>query len=401
MQDLLLESDAGYYVQHAKDIIAGKYFKPEWPPGLSYWLAGFAWIFGQQLSSYVLAMLLLYLIFSLFLYKALGLFFDKKWALLGVAFFSLSPSFIHHSVTPLTQLPIAVCLLALVYFLLKQENGWKIGLCLALAILTRAGSLTLLPVVLGYLIYQKRYKSLPGFLAVLFMLIGSWQYKSYQMTDRWVWINDFNSFNFYVGNNEYTPDYRTWWLGSHDERSNPEFLGYYTTLDSLQSLPIADRSEAFSVAAWTFIKKEPGMFFFRSFNRFRVFFAFDTYTGAVLIPGNRILGLICLMLDGGMFILLGIGFLLEIGQKSFSLSRSYKLLLLFIIAYMAPYLLAFSHPTYHFPLSPLMAFFALEFFQKNEWRELFTRKFYLTHILLFFFFLIQIEWVWQMLDRLR
>lgn len=401
MQDVLLESDAGYYVEHAQDIVAGNSFKPEWPPGLSYWLGGFSLLLGDHLFSYVCAMLVLYLIFSLFLYKGLRVFFDKKWALVAVAFFSLSPTFIHHSVTPLTQLPIAVCVIGGFYFLVKEDKGWKIGLCLALAILTRAGSLTMLPIVLGYLLYQKRYTSLPGFLAVLLILISSWQYKSYHMTDRWIWINDFNSFNFYLGNNEHTPEYKTWWLGSHDERSNPEFSDYYTELDSLQALPIAERSAAYSATAWSFIRKEPGIFLLRSFNRFRTFFAFDTYTGATLLPENRTLGLICLILDGGMFVLLGLGFVLGMGCK-ISISRRNKILLVsLILAYSAPYLLAFSHPTYHFPLSPLMAFFAIGFLQKNTGKEVFTRKFYLTHFLLLFFLFIQIEWIWHMLDRLR
>lgn len=398
--DLLLEGDAGYYTMHAHDILEGNDFKPEWPPGLSYWLAGFAFVFGEYVFSEVLAMLMVYVLFSWFLYKALCLFFAETYALAGVCFFSLSPTFIHHSVAPLTQLPIACCLVGILYFLIKKREGWKIGLFMAVAILTRAGSLALLPVVLAYLFYQKRYRALPGLIAVLLILIGSWQYKSYQMTDRWVWINDFNSYNFFVGNNESTPDYKTWWLGSHEEREAPEFNAYYVIVDSVKTLPAEQQSEAYSSLSWKYIHENPGTFIYRSFNRLRTFYAFDTYTGASLYTHHKALGMCVLVVDAGMFIMLVLSFLLGWGANPKFPFHIQGLLLLLVLAYTLPYLLAFSHPTYHLPIMPLLMFFALQlkpsFSVISAWKE--SPQYF--RLLIGFFLFIQIEWIWHMADRL-
>lgn len=397
----LLSGDAFYYVETAKSILAGENFLPEWPPALPYYLSIFGTIFGQSLWSWISAILLLYLIFNWVWIKTATLFLQEKWVQLGMFLFASMPAFIHYSVAPLSQLPIAILVLALVRLLYKGGPAWKMGSLVALGVLFRSGTFSLLPLFLIYLPLKKHPRDLlPFFLSFLF-LIGLWQYKSWQMTDRFVWINDFNSFNLYVGNNEWTPDYKSWWLGSHDERANEDFAPYYRQLDSIGSLPIEQQSLAFSIEAVEHIKARPFKFLHRSLNRLRVFFAFDTYSGARIYPKNRIIGIVTLLIDGGIYCLLALGFLLALGRsQGMKIEQMNLMLISLILLFMLPYLLAFSHPSYHLPILPLYAIWGLRLWQEKGKKFLFE-KLSIAHLLgIILFIFIQLEWLWQMKDSL-
>lgn len=393
----LLTGDAFYYVDTAKSILAGESYLPEWPPALPYYLSIFGAIFGKGLWSWVSGMLVLYLLFNWVWKETASLFLKEKWVQVGALLFAIMPAFIHYSVAPLSQLPIAIIVLVLISLLYKSGAAWKMGCCLALGVLFRSGTLSLFPLFLVYIPYKKNARDLLPFLLGFFVLIGSWQYKSWQMTDRFVWINDFNSYNLYLGNNASTPDYKSWWLGSHDERSNPVFTSYYQELDSVRALAVEQQSAAFGRLTFAYIKAHPLKFVQRSLNRFRTFFSFDTYTGARIYPRNRTIGIIVLLLDGGMYCLLALGCILALGRSSVMEESQMKFALpALIFLFLLPYLLAFSHPSYHLPLLPLFALYALSLWQEKGGKSLFEKLniYHLTGIAVFIF--IQFEWLWQM-----
>lgn len=394
----LLTGDAFFYIDTAKSILAGESYLPEWPPALPYYLSVFGLLFGQSLWTWVFAMLLLYLFFNWVWKNTAALFLDKKWVNLGMLVFVLMPAFVHYSVAPLSQLPLAIIILALVYLLHKNGLAWQMGFLLSLGVLFRSGTLSLIPLFLIYFPVKKRSHDLVPFLLSFLFLIGIWQYKSWQMTERFVWINDFNTYNLYVGNNPWTPDYKTWWLGSHDERRNPEFQAYYQEIDSLRSLDIRVQSEAFASLALGHIQKEWPLFLLRGSNKFRAFFAFDTYTGARLYAKNRPLGLIAILIDGGIYVLFGCLAILSLVKKKPSVFEADLLYLMLgiIFFYAIPYVLAFAHPTYHFPHIPLFVLFALKGIEEAGIKEL-SQKSKLSHtFVLSLFLFIQLEWIWHM-----
>ncbi|MEO1214112.1 MAG: hypothetical protein AAFY45_11330 [Bacteroidota bacterium] len=394
--DLLL-GDAFYYVDTAKAILAGESYLPEWPPALPYYLSLFGAILGQSLWSWISAMLVLYLLFNWIWKEIASLFVKNKWVNVGAILFAIMPAFIHYSVAPLSQLPLAIIILALVGLLYKNGATWKMGALLAVGVLFRSGTFSLIPLFLIYIPIKKSSREFLPFFLGFFIFIGIWQYTSWKMTDRFVWINDFNSYNVYVGNNAWTPDYKTWWLGSHDERGNESFAEYYQQLDSMRALPIERQSLAFGLEATGYIESRPFVFVNRMANRFRTFFAFDTYSGARLYSRNRTIGIMTLLVDGVMYFLLAVGFILAIGRSHVMKQNQMNFILMSLLfLFMLPYLLAFSHPSYHLPFLPIFAIFGLSLWEENGAKSILQNLSYLHFLAIGFFIFIQLEWLWHM-----
>ncbi|MEM6803499.1 MAG: glycosyltransferase family 87 protein [Bacteroidota bacterium] len=394
----LLSGDAFYYVDTAKSILDGESYLPEWPPALPYYLSIFGAIFGQGLWSWVFGMLFLYLLFNWVWKETASLFLKKKWVNLGMIVFALMPAFVHYGVAPLSQLPLAIIILALVHLLYANRRGWKMGLLLSIGVLFRSGTLSLFPLFLVYLLSKKHPREFFPFFLSFLVLIGIWQYKSWQMTERFVWINDFNSYNLYVGNTPWTPDYKTWWLGSHDERKNEKFTAYYSELDSIRSLPIETQSKVFGSRTFFYIRKDFGRFLYRSGNRLRCFLAFDSYTGARVYQKNKLIGLVALLIDASIYVFWGCFALLSLVKirRAIFEQKFLCVILGLMLCFALPYVLAFAHPTYHFPLIPLLALLALKGIKQSGIQVL-IQEFKYSHILILgIFFLIQLEWMWHM-----
>jgi len=231
------------------------------------------------------------------------------------------------------------------------------------------------------------------------------------MTHRFIWINEANSRNFFLGNNPYTDSYKTWWLGSH-HTDDHQFLEYQ---NRILALPDSEQGKAYTQLAISHIKTNPVDFLLRSFNRFRVFWAFDTFTGATYLQdyqGNRWIGVLFLLLDAVCYclILFGAIFLFPFVwlRKQF---YTIPLILIgaFTFLYAFPYWLAFSHPTYHLPILSFILLIALIGYREMKYTiapkglchiswssiPLWGRKWILT--LGAFGIYIQLEWIFRML----
>ncbi|MEL6651759.1 MAG: hypothetical protein AAFQ87_13235 [Bacteroidota bacterium] len=358
----LFGGDAIYYVEEAQLLLDTGETSLYWPPALIYLLAAWGAIFGLSWGTGMAFMLLWYAVLMYLLWRLrLPVFFQYL--------FACYPVMIHHSVAVLTHLPVAVCVLGM-FALLREavglRRGWWTGLLLGLATLLRAGSGVLL---LGLLLRRT-----PGFIGGLLLgttlLVGAWLCVASSQADRFVPVNTANAYNLYLGNTPWTPDYKSWWLGTHNETENPEFADFYVERDSILGLAPAARDQAFREAGKTYLLDEPGRFVYRFWQRVKVFWAFDTYTAAILQTRSQAFAAGVQLIECLCYGLLWMSFFLAWWQKR--LQSSY--LLAWLAWYMLPYLFAFAHPTYHLPLLPLLAVMASQVewrwkVKKISWRE--------------------------------
>jgi len=440
--DHLFEGDAAYYLHDAKNLLRGENYLPYWPPALPYLVAVTMKAFGHAEAAFIGMMLLIYVCFSYMLFDLTKKLLNERLAYLAMCIFAIYPAFIHHSVAPLSQLPAALFLLGTFWSYWHYQSMRKnyllllMGGFLALLILTRPSAIFLgfilsaiflgSPLLGRHIFPRVKKLLLVGILPII--LIGSWQIKAWKMTGHLLWINEANSKNFFIGNNAYTPLYKSWWLGSQDERNNPHFQGYYELRASIEALPTDTQNRAWSKEAWNHILSRPDLFLIRALSKVRTFFAFDTYVAGSWWTVNQGVAIALLLIDASCYIFLGltaiwgifssaiaerhkmIWFSDNLGEPS-RLSNSRRIiprgisvifarepmiLGLFILAYAFPYFIAFSHPNYHLPIMPLVAVFSGYFLYGRSRAQLLiflkqlNWKCWLASAI---FILIQIEWI--------
>lgn len=325
-----------------------------WPPGLPALLA---LVLGRGLPDWVAAAGLMLGLSAIFLallgylLRAEGVAPRRRAGLLLLM--AVYPAMIHHGSAPLSHLPVAILLLGLYACLRVGSRGaaWGGGGLLGLAVLVRPASVALLAgawLALG----RRRWRQGLGILLGLGLVVLPWQVWLVQHTGHFVWINYANSRNLYLGNHAAAPDYRSWWLGSHEVCVEAGYESFCVEQDSLLALPLPARETAYRQLAGASIAADPGRFLRRVGHRFRVFWAFDTYAGGQLVQAGRPIGWLFLAADACCYGLLASMALVGLWQGG--PGRGGWL----VLAYLLPYLLAFSHPTYHLPVMGLLALWA-------------------------------------------
>lgn len=391
-----LPGDAGDYWAEAGQIASGEGPGDYWPPGLVYWLALWRILLGDASWVAVCATLTVWGIFWV-IFVGLTRHGPPRLRLALLLLFAVYPAFVHQSVVPLTHLPVATLMLAMFAVLRRtqrQDNGGLIGSLLGIAALLRPGVLALIP-ILGLWVWRKATHprlSIIGLLIGLLLPVGLWLGRAHAQHGYWVRINRANSYNFFIGNQPETPTYRTWWLGSHDERSNSTFAPYYHRLDSIRALPVSQQERAFQTLAWQHIGDDLLHFGQRVLARWRCFWAFDTLAGATITRRNPMLGYLILILDSFCFMILVSAVLAALSSLQ-KVRAEYRCLLAWIAAYQIPYLLAFSHPTYHLPVLPLLGLIIASQ-SARLWPQGKTRAYWIVSIGIVA--AIQVEWVLQM-----
>jgi len=417
-----LRGDARAYHEMAVQLLNKETFSPFWPPGVPYYLLLIYRTFGDEsafiarasvLVFYVLTMLLLYL-----LVKEMS---SRKAANVAVLVFSLYPTHIYHSIEPYTQLPVAACLLSIVYFTIavcvrkSRLCALALGCVLGAVTLMRPSSVLLVIVVPAYLFLRTRriWTAAVPFLISL-TLVSAWLLKAHEMTGRFVMINDANAANLFYGNNPYTPLYKTWWFGSHRAGEVDVPQQFVEMRAEIESYPPETRNRLYRQMAFRHILSRPDLFLVRTLNRIRAYFAFDTYAGSFFIKGygiNKPFGLAVISIDAVFFCSIMVAALLLLACSEMPVVRSEPVVVSLGIAvtYAVPYWVAFSHPTYHFPVVPLFGVLAATFIGRivsYPSSELFRpvmlsakRKRGLLFALAVFFY-IQVEWVVVMFSRI-
>jgi 4-amino-4-deoxy-L-arabinose transferase-like glycosyltransferase len=357
--------ERSYHVM-AGQLLAGVRFAPDWPPGLPYYLALFRSIFGASHVVAMAAMIPWYLAFSALLYALCVRVRGRHAANVALTVFAVCPTFVYHSVIPLTQLPVAVCLLlvALLAILLNEKRSLGVslamGAALGVCVLLRPSAALLAASVPAFILIRWRSPgSALAVVAVAAMLVVPWEVKVHAMTGDVVAVNYATSRNLYIGNSPWTPLYRTWWFGSHEDAESVP-AGFRETDAAIRALPPSLQDSAYRRLALEHILKRPDLFVLRTLNRVRTYFAFDTYAGTVLVKFDKLpklLGLAVIALDAIFYmVILALSLAAFLAWEQVRIGRAaLSALLLIAAAYALPYWVAFSHPTYHFPVVPLLA----------------------------------------------
>jgi hypothetical protein len=167
--------------------------------------------------------------------------------------------------------------------------------------------------------------------------------------------------------------------------------------DSILALPRPERQAAWAYEARQHITHRPDLFLLRSLSRALTFCAFDTYAGSNLLSVSRLWGIFFLLADAFFFCLI---LCPAIAAWTLRLPGP-EAVPAYIVAYALPYLLVFSHPTYHLPLIPLCMLSAAAAFEARRGlhlREILkNRKFRFAALV---FALIQAIWILGMAGRL-
>jgi len=416
-----LFGDALAYHNFALKIVSGSNFEPVLAPGLPLWLAACYRVFGEGQLVAMSSMLIFHTIFCVFLFLYIRRAWNVLAANLALMIFSFYPAFVFHSVWPLTQMPVAALLLCIVYLLdLRERSQWlavlAMGLAMGFMIMVRPSSILLL-FLIPFLIIRNRGKkglnTAVSVFALTLVCLSLWLIKINRETGRFVFINYTNSMNFYLGNNQYTPLYKTWWFGSHGAGDFDVPEGFSHKLSDLRKLTLGMQNRLYFRLAVNHIVSRPDLFLLRSFNRLKCFFAFDTYTGTNAIKrfnANKLQGLSILGVDAIFYCLIMLGAILCLAGigKSLIRPKQIEILLLITLTYALPYWVAFSHPTYHFPVMPLFGILAavlLSFiFEKPEVLKDLKKelKIGLTLLIaLIFFIYIQVEWTLIMYESYK
>ncbi len=172
-----------------------------------------------------------------------------------------------------------------------------------------------------------------------------------------------NERNFWLGNNPYTPLYKTTHLAQRALAELPEETQVYLLRHYIRSEVTNPRlrtelsrtlRKIRLLAAWEHIVDRPELFALRSANRSRAFWGFD-YLGTRQIQAWRGWSFrraapLHLLEAGGYAAIAGLAIIGILGAGRFGQWQ----LPAFILAYQLPYCLAFSAGTYHFPVMVLL-----------------------------------------------
>jgi 4-amino-4-deoxy-L-arabinose transferase-like glycosyltransferase len=191
-----------------------------------------------------------------------------------------------------------------------------------------------------------------------------------RMNCGWV-VSTNNEMNLFLGNNPFTPNYKTWHLGGNVAKAM-HIPGYKEYLASFESRP--DRRSAMVHEAIRYIRQRPDLFLLRTVNRIRAFWGFDHIAAATVRGGwpqcGKLRPLICLAVEGGGYcftmLLVICGFFLV--SPATMAKKDALLLVAVVLAYQLPYTLSFAYSIYHFPVMGLLFPFAGLSLEK-AWRE--------------------------------
>lgn len=408
-----LVDDAADYHAMAVGLLHGGAVSTDWPPGVALWLLPFCAVLGSSAIVARAATLCWYGAMTAATFGVAARLGGRRAGNVALALLLVYPAHVLQAVLPLTQLPCAALLMTALYLALRATDGdlvarrWMLPLCglaLGAAVLVRPPSIlccAALPAVLALRTRRVRDAALP--LALAAAVVSLWLVKVHDLAGRFVFINDANSQNFFYGNNEWTPLYRTWWFGSHKYPVEGVPLAYAEARAAISQLPPTARDQAFSGHAMAHIKARPELFVVRSLSRVRAYLAFDTYVSSFLINrlgAPKLVGLGVIGVDALHYLLivaLALAFLCARREPPLDAAQRNALWLAatIVVCYSGPYWISFSHPTYHFPIVPILAVFGA-LFAACPTRLAHRRTFAVAAVALA---LIQVEWVIVMYPR--
>ncbi|MES2390777.1 MAG: hypothetical protein V4555_03990 [Acidobacteriota bacterium] len=396
-------NDAVDYVDMANRLVSGQHFIPYSPPGVPLFLAIFAAISSSPVVLRA-CMLIFWLLASWAFWRLMCALRMESCAWLLWLVWSLLPDSMLMSIEPLSQIAMTALLLVALSSVIRITRGggaldfWLLGLSLGAAALTRPSALPLI-LVLPLIAVWKSRRWAPAAASVLlaFALVGAWMLHVHHTTGHAI-INSSNSKNLFYGNNPWTPDYKTWYFGSHAKGDDEtEFLEYQVVMRQVEALKPLEASARFQALARHEILTHPLRFAWRTSNRVRCFWGFDTFAGSQVVGHHWMhLPLAPIIIAAEAFVylvlLLPAVYWLARARGDFWRHQEAIALATTIILYALPYWLSMSHPTYHFPVFPLVVVLGAIAWRDRRRAGQSWRGIAAVAIVL----LVQLEWVWQM-----
>jgi 4-amino-4-deoxy-L-arabinose transferase-like glycosyltransferase len=375
-----ITSDAQSYSEQAANFVHHVHgsFPYYWPPGTSYFLWPGYELFGvhavvarlMTIAASVLAVVTSTLL-------AARVLRDRRAVMATGFVVALAPEIVLMSSQPysfdLTLLAINCTALGV---LIGWETGrlrWYVfaGLSLGFGALTRPSTLSIVLVLIGLLVVLGRrlrgaeLRRLLVGAAALAVCAGIVMFPAvrhnHAVGQGWT-LSVNNDQNLWLGNNPYTPNYKTYWLGQHDPAYFGPVIRDYMLRFVYGSNPTPEQRTRARNEAKRYVLAHPAVTGLRTVNRVRAFWGFP-YTISNNIrtdwhKGNAAFA-VTLFFEAGGYVLFG---LLAIAAAVFArpLIRGPRavFLLLLVGAFELPYALDFSGGRWHYPVLGLVAPFA-------------------------------------------
>lgn len=339
-----------------------------WPPGNSYYIAACFSLFGSsfavaRLATVVLSTLQIVVVGLLTQYatnsRRMAMTASWIWALYPPSVFLVGQPYSQH----LSGLSLAAIALLGIYWIKNRSlfAAVLLGLCVGVGCLTRpsmmsvAGitGLCILFVCLNQTttwrnrLWNAGLQSLLYGFAVIAVLAPTLLHNA--RTGGGYTLSTNNERNFFLGNNPYTPWYKTSHFAqrSLDELS-PEVKSY---LESVYALP--NRRAEMKRIAMDHIRQNPGVAALRTFNRARSFWGFDYLASRVILAttGSKLMSAAVLLAEAaGYCAVMLLAIFAILNWRGHIQGEALTWYLAVALAYMAPYCLAFASGTYHFPV---------------------------------------------------
>jgi 4-amino-4-deoxy-L-arabinose transferase-like glycosyltransferase len=382
LHDMPVVSDAAEYAAQARDLVhhvpTGAYY---WPPGQSYFLAAVFAVVGDSGMAAKAANITVDVV-AVVLATLLGgrLLTDSRAVRITGWMLALFPSTILMSGQPYSLSLTMVCLLGATLLLLgsNESSRWPYftlaGALSGFAVLTRPSTLSAIIglAVVAAIVARRlsktgdrvRLRALGlgsvAFIAAAAAVVAPAVYHNAVHDAGWT-VSTANEQNFWLGNNPYTPTYKTWELGSQPATDfSPEVQRYLARFGD--GPPTLAERHAMLEEAGRFVVHHPAITALRTFNRAQAFWGFD-YT-----PSNdvkeaygltRLRELPLTAIEAGGWIIVGLLALVGITAARHLIRLGVALFILaIVVAYALAYIVAYSAGHWHEPILGFVVPFA-------------------------------------------
>jgi len=211
----------------------------------------------------------------------------------------------------------------------------------------------------GYLLVR-RHRTVAAVLSLIGLLtvVGAWSVSVHRATDEWVFVNHGWGKTIFLGNNEWTPMYRTWYLGSVRE-DYQGFDDFEAVAAVYEKHPLPEQMRMFRDHGLEHIADRPDLFIGRAANRLRAFFGFPTLAGLIARHharsswvGHAVMALDALLWAAAA---LGAAYLFLLPSPGAGHSDAARSLGRLVLLFAVPYWVFFAHGNHHLALMPLLA----------------------------------------------
>ena len=164
-----------------------------------------------------------------------------------------------------------------------------------------------------------------------------------------------DAWNVFVGNNPYTPLYRTGYLAHKNPSTFPPHVALYVA--EFEDSPVDPRG-AMRREALRYMREHPWATALRTVNRARAFWGFDHATSTLIQRGLGLtdiqLGGLLLLEAGGYAAIAVLALLAVFIARDRLRLENVGVVLLMIGSYQVAFMLAFAHSNFHVPVMPLL-----------------------------------------------